>query len=159
MQGNCFTTKKTKQMKKLEFNIDIAASKQKVWDTMLSKETYQEWAGVSWPGSTFEGKWEQGENLRFGSPGQGGTMATLVEHRPYEYTLAEHVAVLNPDGSEDRDSEIAKGWIGSTESYTFTEKNGVTNLKVEINTPPAWSDMFEDGWPKALAKLKEISEK
>jgi hypothetical protein len=29
---------------------------------------------------------------------------------------------------------------------------------VEINIYPDWEKMFSDGWPKALAKLKEIYE-
>ena len=146
-------------MKKLEFKIEIAADKQKVWDTMLNPKTYKEWVSVSWPGSIYEGNWKQGENLRFLSPGQGGTMATVVELRPAEYLLARHIAVINSDGTEDRDSDIAKGWIGTTESYTFTETNGKTKLRVEINTPPDWEKMFTDGWPNALKKLKEISER
>jgi uncharacterized protein YndB with AHSA1/START domain len=145
-------------MKKLEFKIAIAASRKKVWDTMQDPKTFKEWVNAGWPGSYFEGKWKQGENLRFLSPGQGGTMATLVEHRPYEFTLAKHIAVINADGTEDRESDAAKGWIGSTEAYTFTEKNGTTELKVEILTYPEWETMFSNGWPGALGKLKEICE-
>ena len=125
---------------------------------MLQPETYKEWVDVSWPGSYYKGKWEKGENLKFISPGGGGTMATLLECTPYEYLLAEHVAVINPDGTEDRDSDIAKGWIGARESYTFSERNGETELTVEIHTTPPWADMFNEGWPKALDKLKEICE-
>ena len=146
-------------MKTLEFKIDIAASPKKVWDTMLNKETYEEWVSVSWPGSTYNGNWNQGSNIKFTGPGQGGTMATIVENRPYEYLLVKHVAVLTKDGEEDRDSEMAKGWVGSTEAYEFKEKNGKTELKVVINTNPDWEKMFTDGWPAALNKLKEISER
>src|SRR3712207_8485703 len=46
-----------------------------------------------------------------------------------------------------RSSDVAKGWIGTTESYTFTERNGKTTLTVEINTNPEWASMFNDGWP------------
>ena len=145
-------------MKKLEFKTEIAASPQKIWDTMLTPQTYKKWVEVSWPGSYYEGNWKQGENVRFLSPSGGGTVATIQELRPYEYLLANHVAVINRDGTEDRDSDVAKGWIGTTESYTFTEKNGKTEVKVEINTNPDWEKMFNDGWPDALAKLKEISE-
>ncbi len=145
-------------MKKLEMKIDIAASRQKVWETMLAPATYKQWVDVSWPGSYYEGEWKQGQNLRFLAPGMGGTLARLVEHRPYEFSLAEHIASINSDGTEDRDSESAKNWIGSTESYTFTEKNGITTLKVEVNTYPEWIDMFASGMPKALAKLKEMCE-
>jgi len=145
-------------MKKLEFKTEIAASRQKVWDTMLAPQTYKKWVDASWPGSYYEGNWKQGENVRFLSTSGGGTVATIEELRPNAYILANHVAVINRDGTEDRDSDVAKGWVGTTESYTFTEKNGNTELKVEINTNPDWEKMFTDGWPGALAKLKEISE-
>lgn len=145
-------------MKKLEFKIDIAASKQKVWDVMFNPKTYKEWVNAGWAGAYYEGDWKQGENLKFLSPGQGGTMATLVEHRPYEFILANHIAVIDSNGKEDYNSEVAKGWIGTTEAYSFAEKNGKTKLKVEINTNPEWEKMFADGWPNALAKLKEICE-
>ena len=146
-------------MEKLESKIDIAATPQKVWDRMIQPDTYKVWVNAAWPGSYYEGKWQKGENVRFISPGQGGTLATIVEYRPYEYILAKHVAVLNPDGTEDRQSETARGWIGTTESYTFTERNGKTELKTEMNTNPEWGKMFTDSMPKALAKLKEICEK
>jgi hypothetical protein len=145
-------------MKKLEFKIDIDAGKKKVWDTMFNPKTYKQWVNVSWPGAYFDGIWKQGEKMKFLSAGEGGTLTTLAEYRPYEFVLAKHIAVLNGDGSEDRDSDIAKGWIGTTESYTFTESNKKTEVKVVINTGPDWEKMFADGWPNALKKLKEISE-
>jgi uncharacterized protein YndB with AHSA1/START domain len=145
-------------MKTLEFKIDINASRQKVWDTMLQKETYEQWTAVSWPGSSYEGEWKQGTAIRFGSPGQGGTYAELEEVTPYERMHAVHTAVINPDDSLDRDSEVAKGWVGTTESYFFTEKNGKTELAVQIKTNPDWAQMFDEGWPPALEKLKELCE-
>lgn len=145
-------------MKHIEYNIEINTDKQKVWNTMLDRETYKEWVSTSWPGSTYEGKWAKGERIDFVSPGMGGTRATITDYKPYEFVLAKHVAIINPDGSEDRESDGAKGWIGITESYTFTQKNGTTHLKIEIETNPEWQKMFDDGWPGALQKLKEMCE-
>lgn len=146
-------------MEKLQSKIDIAAIPKKVWDRMTQPDTYREWVNAAWPGSYYEGNWRKGENVKFISPGQGGTLATIVEYRPYEYILAKHIAVINADGTEDRDSETAKNWIGTTESYTFSERNGKTELITEMNTNPEWRKMFADSMPKALAKLKEISER
>jgi uncharacterized protein YndB with AHSA1/START domain len=146
-------------MKKLESSIEIAAPAKKVWDTMTSPETYKEWVNVAWPGSFYKGKWKKGENIKFLSSRNEGTLATLVECKPAEYVLAEHIAVLKSDGTEDRDSKEAKSWIGTTEAYTFREKNGKTELKTEMNVEPEWESMLGDGWPKALAKLKEICER
>ena len=145
-------------MKNLEFTIDIAASRQKVWDTMLNPETYKVWVNVSWPGSYYEGNWQQGENIRFLSPGRGGTLAKIIECKPYEIIRAEHMAVIKPDGTEDRDSDQAKGWIGATEAYTFTGENGKTKIRAEMNVGSEWEKMFADDLPKAMSKLKEICE-
>ena len=145
-------------MKTLEFTIEIAADRKKVWDTMLQPETYKEWVKVTWPGSYYEGNWKKGENMRFISPGQGGTLATIVDLKPYESVQAKHIAVINKDGTEDRSSDTAKSWIGSTESYWFAEKNGKTVLKTQMIINPEWEKMFAGDWPKAMAKLKEICE-
>lgn len=145
-------------MKNIEFKISIVGSKQKVWETMLHSTTYKEWVNAAWPGSFFEGEWKEGNNLRFISDDGSGTLVTLIEHKPYDYSFAKHIAVLQPGGIEDRDSEIAKGWVGTAERYTFTENKDTTVLKVVLTINPDWEKMFSDGWPKALAKLKEICE-
>ena len=146
-------------MEKVVFTTDINASRQQVWETMFNPDTYKEWVGAGWPGAYYVGTWQQGATLQFTGPEGGGTVATLVEHKPFERILAKHVAVLNHDNTEDRDSDLAKGWIGTTESYSFAEHDGKTRLTVEINTYPAWAGMFSEGWPNALQKLKEISER
>ena len=146
-------------MKKLESKIEIAAPAQKVWETMTGPESYKEWVNVAWPGSYYKGKWGKGENIRFLSSRNEGTLATLVECKLAEYVFAKDIAVLKSDGTEDRDSKEAKSWIGTTEAYTFSERNGKTELKTEMNTEPEWEEMLGDSWPKALAKLKEICER
>jgi len=130
----------------------------KVWEMMINPVTYKEWTNVSWPDSYYEGEWKQGANVRFLSPEGGGTLANIVEFKPYEFILAKHIAVINSDGSEDHDSDTAKNWIGTTESYRFAEKNGKTELNTEMHIDTEWEKMFVDGWPKAMAKLKEICE-
>lgn len=146
-------------MKKLEFVINIHAPKKKVWETMLNPATYQQWVDVSWPGSYFQGKWKGGETLKFISPGQGGTAATITEFQLYDHVMAKHVAIVNPDGTLDTTSETAQTWIGTTERYSFLEKNHTTELKIEADTKPEWENMFTDGWPNALQKLKEMCER
>jgi uncharacterized protein YndB with AHSA1/START domain len=146
-------------MEHLEYKIEISASAKKVWETMLQKETYKQWVAKSWPDSFYEGTWKKGEKIRFiGSEGSG-TLAELVEVKPYEKILARHIAILLPGGVEDRTSDMAKGWIGITEGYKFAEHLGKTTLTVSIETSPAWRKMFDDGWPAALEELKRIVER
>lgn len=146
-------------MKKLEYKIEIAASAKKVWDTMLQKDTYEQWVAKSWPNSSYEGNWKKGEEIKFIGADGSGTLAELVEVKPYERILARHIAILGSGGIQDRTSEVAKGWIGITEEYQFAERNGKTTLTVVIETTEAWAKMFDDGWPAALEELKNITER
>lgn len=146
-------------MKTLNFATVIDASPQDVWETMLGKETYPKWVGVAWPGSSYHGEWKQGAQIRFtGADGGGGTLGEVTKLTPYTHVAVEHIAVLLDDGSEDRQSEMAKGWIGSTETYTFTPDNGSTKLDVALSIPAEWADEFEGGWPKAIEALKQLAE-
>ena len=126
---------------------------------MLAPNTYKEWVRAGWPGSDYKGKWAKDEKIRFIGEGQGGTLATIDEFKPYESILARHIAVINADGSEDYSSPVAKGWVGTLERYTFNESKGNTTLTVAIETKPEWEKMFQDGWPVALKALKDICEK
>lgn len=146
-------------MERLEYNIEIAAPAKQVWETMLQKETYEQWVAKSWPDSTYKGEWKKGSEIRFTGDGESGTLAVLEEVKPYEYVLAKHIALINDDGSIDKTSEQAKNWYGITEEYRFTEKNGKTTVHVTILTPPEWKAMFDDGWPIALEELKKLAER
>ena len=146
-------------MEHLEYKVVISAPVKKVWDTMLQEETYKQWTAKSWPGSFYEGKWAKGEKIRFIGQDGSGTMAELTELKPYEGLVARHVAVLLPGGIEDRTSDAAKGWVGTTEEYKFSENRGKTTLIVSMEIYPAWRQMFDEGWPTALEELKKIAER
>jgi uncharacterized protein YndB with AHSA1/START domain len=141
----------------LRFSIVIEAPKIKVWDVMLDAETYKQWAGAAWPGSYYEGEWKEGGTVYFFNPEKSGTKVKLLEHREYEFSLAEHISSFN-NGVEDTESKTAKGWIGSKESYTFTEAGGKTTVEAVMYVTAAWHGIFMADMPKALAKLKEICE-
>lgn len=146
-------------MKDLQYKINIAATPQKVWDTMTGKETYKEWTATAWPGSDFKGEWKQGENLQFiGNEDGAGTLATVTTFDPYKKILLAHIALLLAGGVEDKESEWAQKWVGSTEAYIFAENNGTTELTIDMQIYPEWADMFNESWPKALNRLKEICE-
>jgi hypothetical protein len=130
-----------------------------VWNTMLNKATYDAWTGVAWPGSSYQGEWKEGTTIKFVGPDGSGTVAQFEKLTPYEHVFAKHIAVLEKGGTEDTTSESAQAWIGTTEAYTFTEKDGATELAVDIETTPEWEKMVNDGWPKALQALKELCEK
>ena len=145
-------------MKNLKYTTSIAASPQKVWDTMTGHKTYKDWTNAAWPGSDFKGQWKQGESLHFTGEDGSGTLATVTIFEPYNTILLTHTALLQPGGVTDTESEWAKKWIGSTEGYSFTENNGTTELTVDMRINEEWEAMFNKDWPKALARLKQICE-
>lgn len=145
-------------MKKLEFRVTIAASKQQIWETMLDRDSYRVWTNEAWPGSIFEGQWKEGTLLKFIGADKGGTQARVEEIHPYDYISLMHIAVVSADGTLDTTSDIAKSWIGSTEEYILSDANGDTELLVRIRTTQDWVQMFSDSWPVALGSLKRMCE-
>lgn len=150
-------------MKKLTFSIIINAPREKVWHTMLDDETYREWTKPFNEGSRYEGKWETGSEMRFigvddSGKESGGMYSKIKEARPYEFVSIEHLGMISATGEVDTTSEEVKKWTPAFENYTFIDKEGGTEVLVELDISDEWQDMFNDMWPRSLAKLKEIAE-
>lgn len=147
-----------------EFTIDIHAPKEKVWKVMLEDKTYREWTRTFHEGSYYEGSWDKGSDIQFLASDDGklsGMASKIVENIPYEYISIEHLGVV-VDGKVDTSSENVQQWIGIHENYIFNEKDGVTSLKIELESKglnKEMDEMFKEMWPKALQKLKEIVER
>ncbi len=147
-------------MDKLHFSIVINAPKEKVWNTMLDKDTYNEWTEAFAKGSHYDGAWSKGSKILFLAPGEKGEMgmvSRIKENQLYKYVSIEHLGVVQ-DGKEDTSSEAVKGWAGALENYTFKEKDGTTEVLVDTDSVDEYKEMFQDMWPKALQKLKELAE-
>jgi hypothetical protein len=149
-------------MDKLHYSIAIHAPKEKVWEKMLRQDSYREWTDAFAHGSHYVGDWNRGSKILFIAPNKNGTMSGMVsrikESRPYEFVSIEHLGVVQ-DGKEDTSSEAAKVWAGALENYTFQEKDGTTQVLVDTDTTEQDKKMFQDLWPQALQKLKELAEK
>ena len=149
-------------MQKLNFSIVINSPIEKVWNTMLEDKTYRQWTEAFSPGSHYVGSWDKGSKILFLGPNEKGTMGGMVsrikENRKHEYVSIEHLGMVQ-DGKEDTTSDEVKQWAGSLENYTFKNLNGKTELLVEMDINDDYKDMFNDMWPKALQKLKELAEK
>jgi uncharacterized protein YndB with AHSA1/START domain len=152
-------------MTKLHYSIIINAPREKVWKTMLDDATYRDWTSFFNPGgSYYEGNWEKGSKIHFIGPDPktgklGGMASRIADNRLYEYISIEHLGILKEDGTEDLTSDAAKKWAPAFENYTFKDKDGGTELSVDLDRLEEFAEMFRDVWPKALARLKELSEK
>lgn len=159
----CLIARTNKIMKKLHYSIFINAPREKVWETMLGAESYKEWTKVFNPTSRFEGDWSQSSKILFmGSDPQtgeeGGMVSKIAESRPPEFISIQHLGILK-NGVEDYDSEEVRKWTPAFENYTFNEKDGGTELEIDVDTAEEYAEMFDEMWPKSLNVLKEISER
>lgn len=148
-------------MQRLTFSIIINAPREKVWDTMLGDETYRKWTEVFMPGSYFEGDWSQGSKILFLAPdGKGnnsGMVSKIKANKLHEFISIEHLGFVE-NGKEDTTSEVVQSWAGNLENYTLAEKDGSTEVLVELDTADEHKEMFEGTWNDALKILKTLSE-
>ncbi|MFZ1495519.1 MAG: hypothetical protein WAS72_00600 [Saprospiraceae bacterium] len=151
-------------MKKLQFKKEINATAQKVYETMLGlidKSTYEQWVSVFNPTSTYEGKWDKGSKIYFIGTDEngkkGGMVSEIVEHQPAKFISIKHNGFLDGD-TEITTGEQVEKWAGGHENYTYQENNNITTVTVDMDTIEEYLDYFNNTYPKALDKLKEISE-
>ncbi len=88
---------------------------------------------------------------------KGGMISEIAENIPSKFVSIRHYGILDGDHEITSGEQVEK-WAGSLENYSLTKNNGVTTVEVELDTDDNYADYFNNTWPKALNKLKEISE-
>ena len=131
---------------------------------MLEDETYRAWTNEFHEGSYYKGDWNEGSKILFLGPGEDGNtedgmIAKIAENRLHEFISIHHYGFIS-NGVEDTTSEEVRKWADQDprENYTFKEIDGKTELQIEVDSDDQWVEMFNDAWPKALNKLKELCE-
>ncbi len=152
-------------MKKIHFQKDIAASAQKVYETMLglkNKTTYEYWTSAFNPTSTYEGSWEKGSKIHFVGVDENGKkcgmVSEIIEHNPAKFISIKHYGFLDGDVEVTTGEQVEK-WAGGQENYSYQENLGITTVTVEMDAIDEFIDYFNATYPAALDKLKEISER
>jgi uncharacterized protein YndB with AHSA1/START domain len=145
-------------MHRLFFSTTINAPKEAAWRAMLADATYRQWTSAFEEGSYAVTDWQEGSKALFLTPSGDGMVSTIVAHRPNEFLSIKHLGTVK-NGVEDTNSDEVKGWGGALENYTIREVDGSSTLTVEMDVTDECRSYFEETWPKALSKLKEITEK
>jgi len=144
-------------MKQLEFSIQISAPKEKVWRTLLEDKTYRQWTSVFNEGSYAVGDWSEGSKVLFLSADGKGLSSMVAKHVQNEFISIQHLGVI-ANGVEDFNSPETKKWSGALENYSVNENDGITELLVEMDSIEDYEVYFRETWPKALQKVKQLSE-
>lgn len=140
----------------MQFSIEIHATKEVVWDTLWQDKTFREWASIIDPGTYMQGELKAGNEIQFISSRNGYGVTSLVEKLvPNEFLLLRHHADTQEYGEQDRE----KQWTGGGESYTLTEEDGTTTLTVVFDVPTELEEYFKVNYPKALERVKTLSER
>ena len=143
-------------MKELQFSIEINASKESVWATLWEDTAFRDWANIIDEGTYMKGVMKEGNEIQYISSVNGYGVTSLIEKLdPNEFVLLRHNADTKESGQQEREKE----WTGGTESYSLTEKNGVTTLIVKTDVPQEQEETFNIRFPKALERIKTLAEK
>lgn len=152
-------------MKKIKFSTTIHAPADMVFDAMLglsNKSTYEQWAALFNPTSTFIGSWDKGSKILFVGTDEngekGGMIAEIEDNILNQFISIRHFGLLKGE-EEILDGPDVEKWANGYENYTFEDINGVTTVTVELDTSEDFVDYMNEVYPKALNKLKEICEK
>jgi uncharacterized protein YndB with AHSA1/START domain len=144
-------------MKNLRFSVDVDAPVDRVWHVMLDLETYRQWTGVFHAGSTYEGGWGEGEEIRFVGPDDDGTSSGLfgvIEQNQQNKLVRIRYLGDIESGVENRSGPA----VGLHESYSFSETGGVTTLVVDLEVPDEWAEMMDGMWSEAVLEIKRLAE-
>jgi uncharacterized protein YndB with AHSA1/START domain len=144
----------TKPLVRLHFSVDIAAPREKVWKVLWDDASYRDWTSAFAEGSSAVSDWNEGSTIRFVDPsGRSGMQAIIEQKRPAEFMSFRHEAEI-----KDGQVQPPADWSGAHENYTLTSRNGGTTLKVDLDAADEHRKMFEDTFPKALQRVKELAE-
>jgi len=147
---------KEEEMKEIQFSIDINASKERVWETIWEDKTFRDWASIIDEGTYMKGVMKEGNEVQFISSVNGYGVTSLIEKlNTNEFVLFRHSADTKESGQLERKKE----WTGGAESYSLAEKNGVTTLIVKTDVPQELEEIFNMRLPRALERIKTLTEK
>lgn len=144
-------------MPTLHFATRIQASRERVWDTLFERDSYQRWTAAFMAGSTFRGSWEQGARIHFLDATGNGMVAVISESRRPDFLSIQHLGTVTA-GIEDTDSEEVRSWTPAFEGYTLTEAGAATDLAISVDVPAEYQDLMQQAWPMALAAVKALAE-
>ncbi len=149
------------RLQKLIFSVDIKAPVALVTDKMLGEAGFKQWTSVFNPASHYVGSWEKGSSIHFlgcdEKGNTGGMISVIRENIPNRFVSIEHIGMIE-NGESILSGPKVEPWAGAHENYEYTEKDGITTVKVSVDIGSGFDDYFNETYPKALEKLKEICE-
>ena len=121
-----------------------------LWDDA----SFRDWTSVFADGSYAVSDWNEGSTIQFIDPASRSGMSAVIEKkRPGEFMSFRHEAEI-----KDGKVQPPAAWSGAHENYILTANDGGTTLTVDLDAPDEYRQMFEDKFPQALQRVKNLSE-
>lgn len=144
-------------MKTLEFTIEINAPKEKIWKLLWDDITYRDWVSVFCEGSYAKSNWNEGDSIYFLSQDGRGMNSIIDKKIENQYMAFKHISEMKDFEPQPVD-EAASEWSGGMEIYELIPNQSSVTLKVLMDTLEKYIEYFETTFPKALERVKELSE-
>lgn len=141
----------------LQYEIDIHANAQKVWNVMWDTHTYSQWTRFFSPSSRMQSDWKIGGETLFQDASGDGMLATITELEQFKKVIFQQQGILK-NGVVDRSSEDAQQGCGGLEQYFLTENNGVTHLFAQVETSEQYKEIMDQGFQQGFAVIKQLAE-
>jgi len=138
-------------------SIDIEAPPERVWDVLLDDATYRQWTAEFMAGSYADTDWQEGSTVRFLDPSGSGLLAHIAASRHPELVDIEYDGLV-ADGKDDTESDHAREYRGSRETYRLTRTPSGTHLDISADMAEQYYDDMVAAWDRALAKAKALAE-
>ncbi|EAS19048.1 hypothetical protein FNJ87_10490 [Nonlabens mediterrranea] len=140
---------------RLQFSIDINASKSQIWDVLWDDHSYRDWVSVFFEGSyVVTDQWKEKSQVLFLGPDQNGIYSMIEKHIPNKIMRFKHIGnVIN--GIEQDIDEETKKWSGARETYTLMDHATHHTLVVEIDVLDEHLEFMKSTFPIALERIKQ----
>ncbi|HLN20631.1 MAG TPA: SRPBCC family protein [Bacteroidales bacterium] len=133
-----------------------------VYRAITEDEPYREWSSVFNPSSYFKGSWKKGSGIRFlGVDDEGrksGMISRIKENIPDRFISIEHMGMILKDIDYMCGPEVDE-WQGALENYTLVPRGNRTIIYVDLDNIGPATEELKGMWPKALDKLRQVSER
>lgn len=142
-------------MNRLDFSIEIKASKKAIWLALWEDAGYREWTKVFGEGSHMKAEsLEAGSIVKFLDAKENGIYSEVQQHIPNQFIEFKHIGLVK-EGEPQEVTEEDKAWSGAREIYRIEETDGSNTLIVEIDIMEDHLDFMKKVLPKALEIVKD----
>lgn len=144
-------------METLNFEIDILATPEEVWEALWNERNFERWAKFFTKNLIFQTDWHVGGKTYFLDAQHRGLVSTISSlKKPFEVVFS-HLGILENEVEIIKSKEV-EAWSGVEEKYFLTEYRGFTRLRVILHSPNSIHEFVEENFRKGLEKVKLLAE-